>query len=343
MAVPLVTVIVPARNEVDDIGPCLEAIAAQDHPVNRLEVIVVDGCSTDGTADAARRALGRWGFGSTAVISNPGGTASSNLNVGLAKASGEIVCRVDARTRIEPHYVRTCVEILTGRPEVAVVGGAQVAVERDPRARSIGIARALNNRWSMGGSRYRRGGPSGEADTVYLGAFRRLDLLDEAGWDEALVSNQDFDLNRRMARRGIVWFEASLRSRYLPRDELRLLWRQYRRFGRAKVRYWRHAAVRPQPRQWALMVGPPAVMAAGGLLLLVVPARARTALAGLAVVGAFGVEAGGAGGPPGGLAARGVGVVAMAVTAGGWWVGVAQEIIAPSTEPLGSDLRGVAS
>ena len=76
---------------------------------------------------------------------------------------------------------------LTTRPEVAVVGGAQIAIARDQRAISLGIARALNNRWSMGGSRYRRGVSSGESDTVYLGAFRRLELADEGGWNEELV------------------------------------------------------------------------------------------------------------------------------------------------------------
>lgn len=322
---PLVTIIVPARQEAADIEGCLLAVAAQDHPVNRLEVIVVDGCSNDGTADLARRALGRLGFASTAVLSNDGATASSNLNVGLRHATGDIVCRVDARTRIEPHYVRTCVEVLTTRPEVTVVGGAQVAIARDATARAIGIARALNNRWSMGGSPYRRATASGASDTVYLGAFRRTDLLEVGGWDERLVSNQDFDLNRRMAERGLVWFEASLRSLYLPRRTFPELWHQYLRFGRAKVTYWRTTGDRPNARQ-GLLIALPAVSAPVGVAALLSP-RTRLPAMAIAVGSVAALESRGSTSPEGGPVAHLWSAVAMMMVAGAWLSGVAQEAV----------------
>jgi succinoglycan biosynthesis protein ExoA len=317
---PTVTVIVPTREEVADIEGCLAAIAAQDYPVNRLEVVVVDGCSTDGTGDVARRSLGRWGFGSTAVLSNGGRTASSNLNVGLARATGEIVCRVDARTRIEPHYVRTCVNVLRTRPEVAVVGGAQIAIARDPTARAIGIARALNNRWSMGGSPYRRSASSEESDTVYLGAFRRSDLHEVGGWDERLVSNQDFDLNRRMAQLGLVWFDASLRSGYLPRASFGDLWRQYLRFGRAKVEYWRTTGDRPNRRQ-RLLFALPVVGVVIGVLVLRQP-DFRWPGVGALVAGISSIEWAGADAPRGGPVAHVMAVVAVVVVVVGWFAGI---------------------
>jgi hypothetical protein len=335
-ALPLVTVIVPARQEAADIEGCLAAIAAQDHPADRLEVIVVDGCSTDGTADVARRALGRWGFASSAVLSNEGATASSNLNRGLRHATGDIISRVDARTRIEPHYVGTCAEVLTARPDVAVVGGAQVAIARDASARAIGIARALNNRWSMGGSPYRRATVSAPSDTVYLGAFRRADLLDVGGWDERLVSNQDFDLNQRMAQRGLVWFDASLRSGYLPRSTMADLWRQYTRFGKAKVHYWRTTGASPQPRQWLVLAGPPLAVAAVVAVVAASPAPVRRLgeLVAAGVLGLVAVELQGAPQPRGGVAAHLRAAGAMVVVGGGWWVGVARAAAAVRGRPV---------
>lgn len=322
---PVVTVLVPTRQEVSDIEDCLAAIAAQDHPVTHLEVIVIDGCSTDGTADAARRALGRRVFRSAAVLSNEGATASSNLNVGLEHATGEIVCRVDARTRIEPHYVRTCVGVLTARPEVAVVGGAQIAIARDETARSVGIARALNNRWSMGGSPYRRATTSGASDTVYLGAFRRVDLRAAGGWDDRLVSNQDFDLNQRMAGLGLVWFDATLRSGYVPRATFGELWRQYLRFGRAKVVYWRTAGDRPNVRQ-RLLLALPAVSAPMGLAALWSP-RTRIPVVAVVVTSVAAVESIGSKTPVGGVAAHALSAVAMLVVAVAWLSGVAREAV----------------
>lgn len=320
---PVVTVVVPARNEARDIEKCIVAIASQDYPVTRTEVLVVDGHSTDGTAQLARQVLSRFGFEHSDVVSSPGGTTPENLNLGLRIARGDIVCRVDARTIIQQHYVRTCVGVLTTRPDVAVVGGAQRAVASDRRAVSVGIARALNNRWATGFSRYRRASTSGESDTVYLGAFRTAELRDAGGWDERLNTNQDYDLNRRMADVGTVWFDAALESGYIPRPDLRSLWTQYVRFGRWKARYWQLTGQRPAPRQWALLLGPP-VLGAGFLCWLVIgPWRQRFTLGAVGgLAGALAIEVCGADEPRGGPVAHVAGAAAMTTVAAGWLAGV---------------------
>ena len=333
---PLVTVLVPARNEVTDIGGCLEAIAAQDHPTERLEVLVIDGGSTDGTGDRARQAMVELGLERGSVLANPVASTPSNLNVGLGKAGGSVVCRVDARTVIPSHYVRTCVEVLSGRPDVAVVGGAQVAVPRDRTARSVGIARALNNRYGMGLSRYRRGARSGESDTVYLGAFRTAELRAAGGWDERLPTNQDFELNRRMAERGLVWFEESLTCGYIPRRSLPELWRQYVRFGSWKVRYWRLTGDRPQLRQLALAGVPPVAGASALLWIARRPSPRRTVTMASAGLGALLLlEAVGAEEPEGDVAAHAYGAAAMAVVGAGWLTGLWRDLLATARPAVG--------
>lgn len=319
---PLVSVIIPARQERDDIEACIARVAAQDHPLDRLEVVVVDGASTDGTAEVARAALARHPFHHGTVLTNRDATTPSNLNVGLRYASGEIICRVDARTLIEPHYVRTCARVLRERPEVAVVGGAQIAQPRDGSPRAVGIARALNNRFSMGGSRYRRQVDSGPSDTVYLGAFRREELLAVRGWDERLLSNQDFDLNRRMAARGMVWFESSLRSGYVPRAGYRQLWDQYVRFGTAKGVYWRTTGDRPQPRQQALL----AVPVAGAVIVAGAAATRRLGAVGAAgAIGLVVLEVAGGERRHASVAAHIAGVAAMVCVGAGWTFGAWRE------------------
>ena len=331
-----VTVVVPARNEARYIARCVEHIARQDYPANWIELLVVDGGSTDGTGSVATEAMRRWNIADGHVLDNPAGTTPSNLNTGLAKARGDILCRVDARTLIEPHYVRTCVETLTSRPDIAVVGGAQHAVAIDRHPISIGIARALNNRYSMGFSRYRRTSRSGEGDTVYLGAFRTEELRRFGGWNEQFPTNQDFELNRRMSAHGLVWFDASLRSGYIPRPTLRLLLQQYVRFGRGKVRYWRSADARPESRQIAL-VGAGAVGVVGAGVMLALPNKAKVhSAAGLLVAAAM-VEHVGATGPEGRIVARACAIAAMGVTTSGWLAGVVMEMLAG--RPDNSDHR----
>jgi len=323
LSLPLVSVLIPARNEADDIEECLAAVAGQDYPLDRLEVIVVDGNSSDATAAIARRTLDSAGFGSSVLLTNDEATTPSNLNLGLSQATGSILCRVDARTRIERHYVRTCVQVLEERSDVAVVGGAQVASPRDSSARAVGIARALNNRYSMGGSAYRRATVSRESDTVYLGAFRTAQLRELQGWDPRFSTNQDFDLNRRMARLGTVWFDARLRSRYVPRATLGGLWRQYERFGRAKVRYWRLTRSRPQARQWILLLMPVVLLPLG----IGAFNRSPRLTVGVGFAGMLVGEIQGTSDPHGSFAARVVALVAMAVVATAWTIGVWREIL----------------
>ena len=328
MSVPLVSVVIPARDEAQHLAACLTAVAAQDHPHDRLEVIVVvDGATRDGTAELGREALEHADFARTLVMVNAEGGIPGNLNVGMSRARGDVLCRVDARSRIPPDYVRRCAELLAGRPDVAVVGGAQVAVVPLDGARGAGIARALNNRWGMGWSRYRRDAPSGPSDTVYLGAFRADQLRDAGGWDSEMATNEDFELNRRLRRRGIVWYEAGLPVGYVPRASLRELYRQYRRFGRWKVRYWRRTRDAPRGRQLALLVGLPAGAALVALALVLLHGLVLVGVVASVVGGVLVVEVAGSRRPRGGPAVHGWSTAALGAVGFGWLRGAWTELL----------------
>jgi hypothetical protein len=233
---------------------------------------------------------------------------------------------VDARSVIPPGYVERCATILAERPDVAVVGGAQVTVARSGAPRDVGIARALNNRWGMGLARYRRDGASGPSDTVYLGAFRTAELRAAGGWDPRFPTNQDFELNQRMGREGIVWYESGMDVGYLPRPGVVALFRQYHRFGRWKVRYWRRTGERPLGRQ-ALLLAVPFVGVAGLGWWLVAGARTRVALLAAGAGGVAVFEALGSAGPPGPPAAHGWSLAASAAVGAGWTSGVWREVL----------------
>lgn len=341
MGRPLVTVLIPARNEEEDLGRSLRAVLEQDLDRSMVEVLVVDGNSTDRTAEVAKALLDGAGFARAEVLTSRDGTTPAVLNRGLDDATGEHLARVDARSIIPPDYVRRTVDLLRADPNLRVVGGSQVALARDGSARSLGIARALNNRWAMGLSRYRRGAPSGPTDTVYLGVFRTEELRAVGGWDGRFATNQDFELNRRMARDGTVWFESDLEVGYLPRRSLRELFQQYRRFGQWKVRYWRLTGDRPRPRQVVLLVAPPAFL----LGAVAVALRHRRLLPHLAATGvavALGMEVTGAERPAAPPEGRLVALGAMSVVTTGWLTGVWSSLLrrepspSPITSPAGS-------
>src|SRR6266702_3192915 len=122
---PLVSIVVPCRNEAEYIRPLLESVLANDYPQDRLEVLVVDGLSDDGTravvADYARR------YPMIQVLDNPKRTTPHALNLGITRARVAIIMRMDAHAHYPPSYVADLVDWLE-RTGADYVGGAWVTL-----------------------------------------------------------------------------------------------------------------------------------------------------------------------------------------------------------------------
>ena len=315
---PLVSVVLPALNEEQDIAGCIEALAHQDYPLCAIEVILVDGDSEDATVAVAASVARGIRFARFVVAQNPLGGRSDGLNIGLREARGSYLVRIDARSRVEPHYVTTCVGVLEARPEVGEVGGAQIALPRSDDPREVGLARAQRNRLTSGFSRYRRSNASGPAEHVWMGAFRTDELHELGGWDPAVAASEDFELSQRYVRSGrVVWFDSRLRSGYLARPTLRLLARQHYAFGLAKGTWWARGG-RPLRRQVVLLALPPAALVATAASVRTIGLTKTAAAAALA---AFGIEALGCRGPEGGVPAWVMSTVGVATYGLSWWSG----------------------
>jgi succinoglycan biosynthesis protein ExoA len=318
MTSPRITVLIPARNEEADIAGCIDVIGGQDYPLAAIQLIVVDAASDDGTRAEVERAASRHPFGEVLVLDNPARRTSVGLNIGLRQARGAFLARVDARSRVPSDYLRACVATMEQRPEVGVTGGAQVARARSPRLVDVGIAGALRNRWATGMSRYRRASTSGPSDTVWMGFFRTEELRDLGGWADAVALNEDYELNSRYRAAGrTVWFDASLRSDYLPRTSLGGLARQYFRFGRVKGTWWARGQ-RPARRQVALLAAPPAF----AVVLVGLARRFGPASAVLLPLLLAAVERAGRTDRPGEPHSPVMASTAIAVLSGSWWTGV---------------------
>lgn len=260
---PMVSVLMPVRNEAGFIARSLGAVLAQDYPMDRLEVIVADGMSTDGTRETVRE-LGRL-HGNIALLDNPGRIVATGLNLATRQARGEILVRVDGHCEIAPHYVRRCVaHLAAGRADG--VGGPVRTVGDSPRAETIALAMA--SVFGVGGSAFRTtSGETTYADTIPFPAYTR-EIVTRAGlYDEELVRNQDDEYNYRIRKMGGRLLLASdVGSSYYSRQTLSALWRQYRQYG-----YWKVRVMQKHPRQmrWRQAVPP-----AFALTLLVTGAAA---------------------------------------------------------------------
>ncbi len=248
----------PVRNEAAYIERSLGAVLAQNYPADRLEILVVDGLSTDGTREAV---LAQAAADSRVrLLDNPAGIVPPGLNIGIAQARGEIVVRVDGHCEIAPDYVGRCVEHLLagheGAPVEAVGGPIETIGETDEAA---AIALAMSSWFGVGGSAFRtiKDRPL-LVETVAFPAYRRATLQRLGPFDEEMVRNQDDEYNYRLLKSGgRILLSPDIRSRYYSRGSLRSLWRQYYQYG-----YWKVRVMQKHPRQMRLrQFAPPALVA----------------------------------------------------------------------------------
>ncbi|MEW6569358.1 MAG: glycosyltransferase family 2 protein [Chloroflexota bacterium] len=262
---PTVSIIIPCYNERRTIGQVLEAIRRQTHPLRDLEVLVADGMSNDGTrqviADYARAHPDL----SVRIVDNPARSIPAALNRAIEHSHGQVIIRIDAHALPYPDYVERCLETLN-RTDAANVGGVWEIHAGGQGWRARAIAAAAGHPLGAGDARYRTRGQAGPADTVPFGAFRRQWLERVGGFDETLLTNEDYELNARLRRAGgIIWLDPRIRSIYYARSGLGALARQYFRYG-----FWKSRMLvrNVDTLRWRQAL-PPLFVAAGlGLALL---------------------------------------------------------------------------
>lgn len=286
-----VSILLPTFQERGHIRDCLDSLTGQDDD-RILEILVLDGGSTDGTRDLVER----YG-GMVRLVDNPRGSAAGAMNVGLDAAAGPIIVRADAHTLYAPDYVRRCVDLLV-ESDAANVGGPMRAVGTTNFGRAV--AAVTSSPFGVGPGRFHYSRTREEVDTVYLGCWRADTLRAVGGWDDEHLqwAAEDQELNLRIRRSGgVVLLDPEIRSWYFPRETPRALARQYRNYGICKVSTlvkhrtlpsWRPLA--PAGLVGATLVG---LLAGRGWLRVAVPAtHAAACLAvGVRLSGETGVAA----------------------------------------------------
>lgn len=114
-----VSIVIPAHDEAEVIGECLESVAAQSIPVD--ECIVVDNNCSDRTMDIVRTYCSRLPI---QVIEESRQGVAWARDTGFAAASGQVIGRIDADTRIDPEWCARLVGFLADHDDVAAVTGA---------------------------------------------------------------------------------------------------------------------------------------------------------------------------------------------------------------------------
>ena len=224
---PAVSVIMPVLNEERHLAEAVKSILTQDYP-GELELVIGVGPSRDRTQEIAEKLAAD--DSRIVVVPNPTGRTPNGLNACIQASRHEIVVRVDGHSLLPSDYVLAAVETLeeTGADNV---GGIMAAEGVSPFEKAV--ARAMTSRIGIGNAQFHVGGEAGEAETVYLGSFRRSALDRVGGYDETFVRAQDWEMNHRIRQTGgKVWFTPRMHVTYRPRPNLRALAKQFFHTGK---------------------------------------------------------------------------------------------------------------
>jgi len=227
---PMVTSVIPCRNEVRYIGQCLESLIRCDYPKDRLEVLVCDGMSDDGTREIVAGYAARYGF--IRLVDNPERITPCAMNAGIREARGDVIMPMGAHAVYSPSYISQLVAALeeTGADNV---GGVLVTLPANGRPLPRALAVGLSHPFGVGNSYFRIGATERRTvDTVPFGCYRRA-VFDRIGmFDPELVRNQDDELNARLLKQGgrIVLIPEVV-SYYYARGSLSQVARMFYQYG----------------------------------------------------------------------------------------------------------------
>lgn len=226
----MVSVICPIYNEEKYIAKCIESIVQQDYPKDKLEILFVDGMSTDHTREIIEQYTKEYPY--IRIIDNPDKVVPHAMNRGIMASKGDVIIRLDAHAVYPTNYFSKLIEGLH-QHQADNVGAQCRTLPVNQSTTSIAIAEALASSFGVGNSMFRIGITKDlETDTVPFGCFRR-DVFEKVGlYDTELIRNQDDELNARIINHGgKIVLLAGLEFDYYARDSYAKLFRMYYQYG----------------------------------------------------------------------------------------------------------------
>ncbi len=230
-----VSVIIPCYQEKDFIGPCLDCLVENSWSREKIEILVMDGNSTDGTREIVLGYARNYPF--IKLKDNPGRFPSSGMNRGITESRGSIIIRCDAHARYEKDYILKLVKILATDASIGNAGGVLINKPYSDSCKARAIAYSMGSSFCVGLNRFRTGaGRAVFVDTVPFGAWRR-EVFDKIGFfNEEFLRAQDLELNMRLRKAGYkILLDPSIKIYYYPRENLKKLFRMMFQIG-----YWKN-------------------------------------------------------------------------------------------------------
>lgn len=197
---PILSIIIPCLQEERFIGDCLESLLSNGFPEKQMEILVVDGMSTDRTREIVQHCSRQ--HPCIKLLNNPSGKTPTALNIGIQNAKGKLILRIDAHSSLEGDYIAQCIYSLE-KYGADQVGGLMKVIPRTNNLLGKAIAFSLSHRFGVGNSYFRIHTEVPKwVDTVF-GACSKRDIFDRVGqFNEHLYRGQDIEYSLRLKNAG---------------------------------------------------------------------------------------------------------------------------------------------
>jgi glycosyltransferase involved in cell wall biosynthesis len=195
-----ISVIIPTRNEEKYIAGCLESVIRNDYSKDYLEVLVMDGKSTDSTQIIVKEFSKKYNY--ISLLINENKTVPYAMNSGIKKAAGDYIIRLDAHGEFPSNYFSKLIK-WSKKLNADNVGALWVTDVKNKTPKTLSIKSVLSNKFGVGNSYFRIGTEEvKEVDTVPFGCYKK-DVFQRIGlFDYRLERDQDIELNKRLKRNG---------------------------------------------------------------------------------------------------------------------------------------------
>ena len=196
-----VSVVIPCLNEEKHIETCIRSILENGYPKELLEIIVIDGLSSDNTLSILKKMQSE--FNQIELLVNTKKITPISLNIGLNHASNAYVLIASAHSSFDKNYIQVLINALTNTPDAIGVGGPMKTLVKNETSTSCAIQEILQHRFGVGNSTFRTGSSEKIAvDTVPFGLYKRESLVAIGGYNERLIRNHDMELSKRLSDSG---------------------------------------------------------------------------------------------------------------------------------------------
>ena len=273
-SLPKVSIIIPSLNESEFIVECVESLLLGNFPSKNMEILIVDGGSSDDTVIKAKTL--RDTYSNVRYLHNPKKIVPAAMNLGVENASNELLMWCGSHAKYDSEYVLNSIIALSEEIDASSVGGVITPIAKTAIGKAIAIA--TSSKFGIGNAKYRYATKRQQVDTVFGGCFYKTSILEIGGFNERWVRNQDYELNHRLRSKiGPIILEPSIRCEYYCRESISQLSKQYFGYG-----FWRFNTLLAHPSSFTYrqaapvslclsLLGSMIFLALGSPLGLVVP------------------------------------------------------------------------